>query len=80
MSTTTYLTTDAIATEVGMSKDYWARQCASGALKAKKLGTEWRVIRADLEAFMGDPQPAPPTRKRLSARQQRRSLAAADSS
>ncbi len=68
-----YLTCEDIADEVGMSPDYWRRQCKNGALKGKKLGTEWRVSRIALEQFMGDPEEAPATRQRLSARQMRRS-------
>lgn len=67
-----YLTCEQIAEQVGKSADYWRRQCANGALKAKKLGNEWRVHRAALEQFMGAPGAAPATRKRLSARQLRR--------
>jgi excisionase family DNA binding protein len=67
-----YLTTEQAGAEIGMSPDYVARQCKSGALKAKKLGTEWRIHRAALEQFMTGAEPAPATRKRLSARQMRR--------
>jgi excisionase family DNA binding protein len=70
---TDYLTTEQVGAEIGMSADYVARQCKSGALKAKKLGTEWRIHRAALEQFMGSAEPAPATRKRMSARQMRRS-------
>jgi excisionase family DNA binding protein len=69
---TTYLTTEQAAEVIGMSADYVARQCKSGAIKAKKLGTEWRIHRDALDQFMGTVEPAPPTRKRLSARQMRR--------
>jgi excisionase family DNA binding protein len=67
-----YLTTDEAGDVIGMSADYVARQCKSGAIKAKKLGTEWRIARAALEQFMGNAEAAPATRKRLSARQMRR--------
>lgn len=69
---TAYLTVDEVAAEIRMSVDYVRRQCANGAIKAKKLGTEWRITPAALAAFMGDGEKAPATRKRLSARQMRR--------
>lgn len=75
MTDSPYLDTQAAADLIGMSKDYVARQCAAGNIQAKKLGTEWRIHRAALDQFMGTPEPAPATRKRLSARQQRRSVA-----
>ena len=37
-----YLSTAEAGARIGMSADYVARQCASGAIRAKKLGTEWR--------------------------------------
>ena len=69
---TDWLNTVEAAAHIKMTPDYIARQCKSGALKAKKLGTEWRISTAALDAFMGAADPAPATRKRLSARQMRR--------
>lgn len=69
-----YLTAAEVAAELRRSVDYVQRQCKTGNLRAKKLGTEWRITQAALAEFM-DPsggEPAPPTRVRLSARQQRR--------
>lgn len=68
-----WLTVAQVAEQIGMTEDYVARQCKAGVLKGKKLGNQWRVHVASLEAFMLDDTPAPPTRQRLSARQQRRS-------
>lgn len=68
---TEYLTTQQAGARIGMSADYIARQCALGAIRAKKLGAEWRIADTALEQFMGTTEPAPATRKR-SARQMRR--------
>jgi excisionase family DNA binding protein len=68
-----YLTADEAGEVIGMSADYVARQCRLGNLRGKKLGKQWRISRASLDAFMGDAKPAPPTRDRRSARQMRRS-------
>lgn len=61
---TPYLTTAEVAAYLRKTPDYVARQCASGALRGKKLGNEWRIHRDSVEAFMGGPQEAPPTRAR----------------
>ena len=55
-----WLTTDEVAATIRVHRDYVARQCSSGALRAKKLGTEWRIHRDAVEAFMRGP-PSPPT-------------------
>lgn len=67
-----WLTTDDMAAETGKSRDFWARLCHTKALPAIKLGNDWRVEREAFDTFMrgGDQATA---RKRLSARQQRRS-------
>lgn len=70
---TEYLTVAEAAKTIGMTEDYVTRQCHAGAIKAKKLGNTWRIAQTNLDAFMLDQSPAPSTRKRLSARQQRRS-------
>lgn len=68
-----WLSVAEVAEEIGMSADYVQRQCKSGAIKAKKLGSEWRISRAALNAFMGADGAAPAARPpRLSARQQRK--------
>jgi len=45
-----------------MSRDYVARQCALGNIRAKRLGREWRIARAELERFMESGVKAEPTR------------------
>lgn len=74
MTDTPYLTTQEAGALIGKSPDYVARQCKAGAIKAKKLGNDWRIHRDALDAFMNPDAglAAPPTRKRLSARQMRR--------
>lgn len=64
---TQYLTTDEAAAVIRMSEDYVARKCASGEIRAKKLGRTWRITPAALEAFMS-PGRAKPTRDRRAAR------------
>lgn len=66
-----YMTTDDMAEETGKSRDFWARVCHSGELRAVKLGNDWHAERSAFEDFMrGGTQVT--ARKRLSARQQRR--------
>lgn len=67
-----WLTAEDAAAQIGVSVNYVQRQCAAGVIKAKKLGAGWRISQAALDAFMGQEEAAPPARKRLSARQQRR--------
>lgn len=66
-----WLTTDEVAALIRMDRDYVQRQCKAGALKGKKLGTEWRISRRAVAEFMNGTDAAPPTRTR-SARQERR--------
>lgn len=61
-----YLTTAEVAEIVRKSGDYVARQCALGNLRAKKLGNDWRIHRASVEAFMSQGT-TPPTRVRRRA-------------
>lgn len=68
-----YLTAAEAAAIIGMTEDYVTRQCKARVIKGKKLGNTWRIPLANLEAFMLDEAPAPATRQRLSARQQRAS-------
>jgi excisionase family DNA binding protein len=67
----TYLTASEVAQQIRKTEDYVQRQCKAGVIKAKKLGNEWRISDAALATFMGDETPAPATRTRLTARQQR---------
>lgn len=62
-----YLTTDEAAAIVRMDRDYVSRQCAAGNLRAKKLGTEWRIHRDDLTLFMTGESKAPVARPRRRA-------------
>lgn len=73
MTTSDYLTVPEVAAILRVADDYVSRQCRAKVIKAKKLGHEWRIHRSSLEAFMLDDSPAPATRTRLSARQQRKS-------
>lgn len=58
-----FLTTDEAAAIIRTDRDYVSRQCANGNITAKKLGTEWRIHREDLDAFMrGTRAKAPPSR------------------
>lgn len=66
------LTTAEVAEILRKDRDYVSRQCKAGAIKAKKLGDEWRISRAALRAFLAGDPVTPPTRTRLSARQRRR--------
>lgn len=65
-----YLTTEEVGALLRMEPDWVAKQCKSGALRATKLGTTWRIDENALMEFMSGPVPA--ARKRLSARQARR--------
>jgi excisionase family DNA binding protein len=65
-----WLNTDEAAAIIRKSRDYVARQCKAGAIRATKLGNDWRIHRSALEAFMGlDEIPATrPNRERRVAR------------
>lgn len=67
-----YLTTEEVASEIRMTPAWVAMQCKVGNLRATKLGSTWRVEREALREFMAGTVPTP--RKRLSARQSRRSV------
>lgn len=64
MTDSPYLTTEEVAAVLRKTPDYVARQCALGAIKAKKLGNQWRIHRDSVEAFMGGAAKAPATRSR----------------
>lgn len=59
-----YLTTTEAGGILRKTPDYVARQCAKKAIRAKKLGNDWRIHRDDLEAFMRGGGTAPATRTR----------------
>jgi excisionase family DNA binding protein len=63
-----WLTTDEVAEKIRKHRDYVARQCANGNLRAKKLGNDWRIHITAVDAFMaGSPAPAArPQRRRAS--------------
>lgn len=69
-----YLKAEDVAAELGVGVDWVRRQCKAGVIPAKKLGHEWRILRANLDAFMGAPDATPPAQpgRALSARQRRR--------
>jgi excisionase family DNA binding protein len=61
-----WLTTKEVADIIRKDRDYVARQCANGALKAKTLGNDWRIHQTSVDAFMWGLTPAP-TRRRSRA-------------
>lgn len=61
-----YLTTTEVADIIRKTPDYVARQCALGNLRAKKLGTDWRIHRSAVDVFMAAGV-APATRQRRRA-------------
>ena len=64
-----YLTTSEAAGIIRASREYVARQCAAGHLRATKLGDEWRIHRDDLTRFMSGetvPTDRPNRRRRAS--------------
>lgn len=63
-----YLTTHEVAEVIREKEENVARRCASGQLKAKRLGGKWLVHEDDLTLFMENPRTGSP-RKRLTARQ-----------
>lgn len=66
-----WLTTAEVAAALRKTPDWVARQCKAGQLQATKLGNDWRISDVALDRFMSGP--VAPARKRLSARQARRS-------
>jgi len=70
---TTYLTAAQVAAQLGEDVDNIRRRCARGQIPAKKLGHEWRITQADVDAFMRPDNAAVKSpRDRMSARQRRR--------
>jgi excisionase family DNA binding protein len=52
MSAGSYMSTEDVALQVGMSSDWVRRQCNAKNLIATKLGREYRIDKADFETFM----------------------------
>lgn len=67
----TWLNTAEVGELLRKTPEWVARQCHSGALRATKLGNDWRIEESAVAEFMSGPVPA--ARKRLTARQLRRS-------
>lgn len=63
-----YLTIDEVAAITRETPENTRRRCASGQIRAKRLGGHWRVSEDDLAIFMEAPRTGSP-RKRLTARQ-----------
>jgi putative molybdopterin biosynthesis protein len=47
-----YLTPDEIAAELRISVETVRRACRSGQLKANRFGRQFRISRADLDAYL----------------------------
>jgi excisionase family DNA binding protein len=59
-----YLTADEVAEELRVHSKSVRQWCRLGQLKAKKAGKQWRITRADLNAFLEhtagtEPEPEP---------------------
>lgn len=63
-----YLTTTEVAEIIRETDDNVQRRCASGQIKAKRLGGRWLINEEDLTHFMAAPTTGSP-RKRLTKRQ-----------
>lgn len=63
-----YLTTGEVAEIIRETEENVRRRCASGQIKAKRLGGSWRVSEDDLAIFMEAPRTGSP-RRRLTTRQ-----------
>lgn len=63
-----FLTTHEVAETIRETEENVARRCASGQIKAKRLGGKWLVNEVDLIIFMEAPRTGSP-RKRLTTRQ-----------
>lgn len=63
-----YLTTEEVAEIIRETPANVRRRCASGQIKAKRLGGQWRVTEDDLTNFMAAPRTGSP-RNRLTKRQ-----------
>lgn len=67
---TSYLTVSEVALRIRESEDQVRRRCATGQLKATKLGSKWRIAEEAVAEFMRPGTRVTP-RKRLTARQER---------
>jgi len=47
-----YLTPDEVAAELRISTETVRRACRSGELKASRFGRQFRILRADLNAYL----------------------------
>lgn len=47
-----YLTADEVAAELRISPETVRRACRAGQLKASRFGRQFRITRADLEAYL----------------------------
>lgn len=65
-----YLTVAEVAAIIRESEDQVRRRCATGQLKATKLGSKWRISEDAVVEFMVPGKRVTP-RKRLTARQER---------
>lgn len=63
-----YYTTAEVAGIIREKEENVARRCASGQLKAKRLGGKWLINEDDLTIFLEAPRTGSP-RRRLTARQ-----------
>lgn len=70
---TVYLTTADVAEQIGETVDSVERRCARGQIAATKLGNRWRIHPDAVDAFMRPNNVVASPRRRLSARQRRRS-------
>lgn len=66
MTAKTYMTTEDVAVQVGMSSEWVRRQCKAKNIVATKLGRSYKIEQADFETFMrkyrGGEAPAARTR------------------
>jgi excisionase family DNA binding protein len=63
-----FLTVHEVAEIIRESEENVRRRCASGQIRAKKLGSSWRIEEEDVRVFMNVPT-TPSPRKRLTKRQ-----------
>lgn len=63
-----YLTAEEVAEITRETPENARRRCASGQIRAKRLGGQWRISEDDLALFMEAPTTGSP-RKRLTRRQ-----------
>lgn len=59
MTTPAYLTTAEVAVQLRRTRHWVAEQCHNGALRAAKLGDEWRLTQAAVDEYMAAAAPTP---------------------